>query len=79
MSRYSNHAALLFACALPLAAFADNDSVDRKVAACTDLVSMYVPLWRELETLVPVAGSPWEEEWRELKAGGWDYGGTAAP
>jgi DUF4097 and DUF4098 domain-containing protein YvlB len=33
MFRYSNHAALLFACALPLAAFADNDSVDRKVAA----------------------------------------------
>ena len=33
MFRHSNHAALLFACALPLAAFADNDSVDRKVAA----------------------------------------------
>jgi DUF4097 and DUF4098 domain-containing protein YvlB len=33
MLRYSNHAALLFACALPLAAFAGNDSVDRKVAA----------------------------------------------
>jgi DUF4097 and DUF4098 domain-containing protein YvlB len=36
MLRYSNHAALLFACALPLAAFADNDSVDRKVAASAD-------------------------------------------
>jgi hypothetical protein len=36
MFRYSNHAALLFACALPLAAFADNDSVDRKVAASAD-------------------------------------------
>ena len=33
MFRYSNHAALLFACALPLAAFANSDSVDRKVAA----------------------------------------------
>ena len=34
MSRYSKRAtALLFACALPVAAFASNDSVDRKVAA----------------------------------------------
>ena len=31
--KYLNHAALLIVCALPLAAFADNDSVDRKVAA----------------------------------------------
>jgi len=33
MFRHSNRAALLFACALPLAAFANDDSVDRKVAA----------------------------------------------
>jgi DUF4097 and DUF4098 domain-containing protein YvlB len=34
MFRYSNHAtALLFACALPLTAFAGSESVDRKVAA----------------------------------------------
>lgn len=31
--KYLNHAALLIVCALPLAAFADNDSVDRKIAA----------------------------------------------
>ena len=33
MSRHSNHAAMLLACALPLAAFANSDSIERKVAA----------------------------------------------
>jgi hypothetical protein len=52
--------------------------VDLHIAVCFDLVRRYVPLWRELETLVPVEGSPWEKEWRELKATGWDYDSAAA-
>ncbi|HEY2589888.1 MAG TPA: hypothetical protein VGI81_29355, partial [Tepidisphaeraceae bacterium] len=50
------------------------DRIDRTVAANVDLLRWYAPLWRELETLVPVEGSPWERDWRELKAGGWDCG-----
>ena len=48
--------------------------IDLKVPANMDLVRRYVPLWKELETLVPVEGSPWADKWRELKAGGWNYG-----
>jgi len=48
--------------------------VDLKVEACLNLVKWYVPRWKELEGLVPVEGSPWEQEWREMKAGGWNYG-----
>jgi hypothetical protein len=48
--------------------------LDLKIAACSDLVWRYVPLWQELETRVPVEGSPWEQEWRAIKAGGWNYG-----
>lgn len=32
-----------------------------------------VELWRELEGLVPIDGSPWADRWREMKANGWDY------
>ena len=53
--------------------------VDLKVASCTELVQSYVPLWTELELLVPVKGSPWEQEWLGLKAAGWNYGRPAAP
>ena len=35
---------------------------------------MYISLWQELEGLVPVDGSPWAQEWRAMKAGGWNYG-----
>jgi hypothetical protein len=48
--------------------------LDRGVTACRELVERYVPLWIELETLVPIAGSPWESEWVALKARGWNYG-----
>ena len=48
--------------------------IDWDVKACTELVRNYIPLWTELETTVPVEGSPWEKDWRDLKAGGWDYG-----
>lgn len=48
--------------------------LDPNVPACADLLRRYIPLWRQLETLVPVNGSPWEQEWRDLKAGGWNYG-----
>ena len=48
--------------------------IDQDGAANVRLLAMYSPLWRELETLVPVQGSPWENDWRALKAGGWNYG-----
>jgi hypothetical protein len=41
-----------------------------------DLPQRYISLWKELETFVPVEGSPWKNEWRELKASGWNYGET---
>ena len=53
--------------------------IDRTVAANLVMLRMYAPLWRELKTLVPVEGLPWEKEWRELRARGWDYGETVAP
>ena len=51
--------------------------IDFSLAACADLVRRYVPLWVELESLVPVRGSPWEAEWLAIKAAGWNYGRPA--
>ncbi len=52
--------------------------VDLNIQARIDLVHRYVPLWTELESLVPIDGSPWKDEWLELKARGWNYGLPAA-
>ena len=32
------------------------------------LLDIYEPLWRELEELIPIFGTPWEQEWLSLKA-----------
>jgi hypothetical protein len=53
--------------------------VDLKIEARMDLVRRYVPLWIELESLVPIDGSPWKDEWLEMKAKGWNYGRPSAP
>jgi hypothetical protein len=53
--------------------------VNLTIAACNELVRWYAPLWTELESLVPVQGSPWEQEWLELKTSGWNYDRPAAP
>ena len=37
-------------------------------------INMYIPLWIELEGLVPIEGSPWASEWQAIKTGGWNYG-----
>jgi catechol 2,3-dioxygenase-like lactoylglutathione lyase family enzyme len=52
---------------------------DKTVEENVAQLKMYAPLWRELETLVPVEGSPWAAEWRDLKASGWDYAGLGNP
>jgi hypothetical protein len=52
---------------------------DLTAVASSELLRWYVPLWIELESLVPVRGSPWEKEWLELKARGWNYGRPLTP
>lgn len=37
------------------------------------LLDWYIPLWQELEALIPIDGSPWEEKWRGMKENGWSY------
>lgn len=53
--------------------------VDVKIEAQRDLLRWYVPLWTELESLVPLDGSPWKDDWLEMKAQGWNYDRPAAP
>jgi len=38
------------------------------------LLGWYISVWQELEGLIPIDGSPWAEEWRVMKSGGWNYG-----
>jgi hypothetical protein len=51
--------------------------VDLKIEARMNLVRWYVPLWIELESLIPIEGSPWRDEWLRMKAKGWNYGRPA--
>ena len=53
--------------------------IDLKVEGTMELMREYVLLWTELESLVPVRGSPWEKEWLALKARGWNYGRPTKP
>lgn len=52
------------------------EQIDQTHEWLGDQLRQYVAWWRELEALIPIEGSPWEKDWRALKAAGWSFGSS---